>query len=166
MTVLLAIGTRKGLWLARRNDRGSWTLDGPHLPGQEVAAVAVDVRRPSPRILAGGGTMHFGPTVNLSDDMGATWQEPEKGAIEFPADTGAALARVWQLLPDPAGRRTWSGPAANRRRCGAATTAVSISRWSGRCGTTRIGRTGIRARVGLPFTRSCRTSAPSACSSR
>ncbi len=82
-----------------------------HLPGQEVAAVAVDVRRPSPRILAGGGTMHFGPTVNLSDDMGATWQEPEKGAIEFPADTGAALARVWQLLPDPAGRENvvWAG---------------------------------------------------------
>lgn len=105
MTVLLAIGTRKGLWLARSEDRRSWSLDGPHLVGQEVAAVTVDVRRASPRILAGGGTMHWGPTVNLSDDLGASWQEPEKSAIEFPADTGAPSRGCGSCCPTrPAGR--------------------------------------------------------------
>jgi hypothetical protein len=27
---LVAIGTRKGLWLARSTDRDTWSLDGPH----------------------------------------------------------------------------------------------------------------------------------------
>src|SRR3712207_7178536 len=46
-----------------------------------------------------------------SDDLGASWQETETGAIRFPEDTGAALARVWQLRPDTADRPgvVWAG---------------------------------------------------------
>jgi hypothetical protein len=112
MTDLLAIGTRKGLWLARsEDDRRSWTLDGPHLLAQEVAAVSIDTRGPAPRVLAGIQYGHWGPTVMRSDDLGASWQETESGAIRFPADTGAALARVWQLRPDSADRPgvVWAG---------------------------------------------------------
>ena len=112
MTDLLAIGTRKGLWLARsEDDRRSWTLDGPHLLAQEVAAVSVDTRGATPRVLAGIQYGHWGPTVMRSDDLGRTWQETESGAIRFPGDTGAALARVWQLRPDSAGRPgvVWAG---------------------------------------------------------
>ena len=48
MTDLLAIGTRKGLWLARSDDdRRTWTVDGPHLLAQEVAAVCIDTRPPN-----------------------------------------------------------------------------------------------------------------------
>ena len=57
MTTVLAIGTRKGLWLARSEDRRSWTLDGPHLLMQEVAALALDTRRSTPRVLATGYTI-------------------------------------------------------------------------------------------------------------
>jgi hypothetical protein len=109
---LLAIGTRKGLWLARSDDdRRTWRLDGPHLVAQEVAAVAVDVRGSAPRVLAGVQYGHWGPTVSWSDDLGATWSETGEGAIRFPADTGAALTRVWQLRPDVAGRPgvVWAG---------------------------------------------------------
>jgi len=112
MTDLLAIGTRKGLWLARsEDDRRSWTLDGPHLLAQEVAAVSIDTRRSPARILAGVQYGHWGPTVMRSDDLGATWEETEHGAITFPQDTGAALARVWQLRPDTAERPdlVWAG---------------------------------------------------------
>ncbi|MGY1745102.1 WD40/YVTN/BNR-like repeat-containing protein [Blastococcus sp. SYSU D00695] len=112
MTDLLAIGTRKGLWLARSSDdRRSWTLDGPHLLAQEVAAVSIDARGPVPRVLAGIQYGHWGPTVMRSDDLGRTWQETEAGAIRFPEDTGAALARVWQLRPDSADRPgvVWAG---------------------------------------------------------
>jgi photosystem II stability/assembly factor-like uncharacterized protein len=112
MTDLLAIGTRKGLWLARSDDqRRSWTLDGPHLLGQEVAAVSVDTRRAEPRVLAGIQYGHWGPTVMWSDDLGGSWQETDHGAIRFPEDTGAALARVWQLRPDSAERPdvVWAG---------------------------------------------------------
>ena len=112
MTDLLAIGTRKGLWLARSDDdRRSWTLEGPHLLAQEVAAVSVDIRGPAPRVLAGIQYGHWGPTVMRSDDLGRTWQETDSVAIRFPADTGAALARVWQLRPDSADRPgvVWAG---------------------------------------------------------
>ena len=112
MTDLLAIGTRKGLWLARSDDdRCTWTVDGPHLLAQEVAAVSVDTRREQPRVLAGIQYGHWGPTVMWSDDLGATWNESDHGAIRFPEDTGEALARVWQLRPDSADRPdvVWAG---------------------------------------------------------
>jgi hypothetical protein len=112
MTDLLAIGTRKGLWLARSDDdRRTWTVDGPHLLAQEVAAVSVDTRGAAPRVLAGIQYGHWGPTVMWSDDLGGTWNETDHGAISFPEDTGAALARVWQLRPDTAERPdvVWAG---------------------------------------------------------
>lgn len=111
MTVLLAIGTRKGLWLARSDDRAEWSVEGPHLLMQEVAAVAVDTRRTPVRLLASSRSEHWGPGVTWSDDLALSWQETEQGAIRFPADTGAALARVWQLQPDSAERPdvVWAG---------------------------------------------------------
>ena len=105
MTDLLAIGTRKGLWLARsEDDRRTWSVGEPHLLAQEVAAVSIDTRRDRPRVLAGIQYGHWGPSVVRSDDLGATWEETESGAVRFPEDTGAALARVWQLRPDTADR--------------------------------------------------------------
>ena len=111
MTVLLAIGTRKGLWLARSEDRTTWSLEPPHLLGEEVASVAIDTRRTPVRVLAGVQSEHWGPTVRWSDDLGRTWQEGDHAAIAFPDDTGAALARVWQLRPDSAGKPgvVWAG---------------------------------------------------------
>ena len=112
MTDLLAIGTRKGLFLARsEDDRRTWTVGRPHLLAQEVAAVSIDTRRRQPRVLAGIQYGHWGPSVMRSDDLGGSWQETDAGAIRFPEDTGAALARVWQLRPDTAERPdvVWAG---------------------------------------------------------
>lgn len=102
--VLLAVGTRKGLFLARRpaGERRSagWELEGPHFTSQAVYAVAVDTRRPSgPRLLVGGDSAHWGPSVFRSDDLGVTWQEPSRPAVKFPPDTGSSLERIWQLQP-------------------------------------------------------------------
>ncbi|MGG8407492.1 WD40/YVTN/BNR-like repeat-containing protein [Streptomyces sp. 12297] len=101
--VLLTVGTRKGLFLGRRSG-GRWEFDGPHFNAQAVYAVAIDRRGPAPRLLAAGDSTHWGPSVFHSDDMGATWTEPARPAVKFPADTGASLERVWQLHP--------AGPAA------------------------------------------------------
>lgn len=108
---LLAIGTRKGLWLATSHDRLSWTLSGPHFLMTEIPSIGIDTRRATPRILLGMRSEHWGPTVVHSDDLGASWAEPDHGAIRFPSDTGAALERVWQLQPDSAGRPgvVWAG---------------------------------------------------------
>ncbi|HET7173717.1 MAG TPA: exo-alpha-sialidase [Nocardioidaceae bacterium] len=98
--VILMIGTRKGLWLARSDEsRDSWAVEGPEFLMNEVASCAIDTRGAMPRLLAGVVDFHFGPQVFRSDDLGKTWERTADGAIRFPEDTGAALERVWQLAP-------------------------------------------------------------------
>jgi photosystem II stability/assembly factor-like uncharacterized protein len=99
MDTLLAIGTRKGLFLARSADRLSWDVTGPHLSMTEVYGIGIDTRHSSPRLLVGSTSSHFGPSVSISDDLGETWQEPDHAPIAFPEDTGASMERVWQLAP-------------------------------------------------------------------
>ncbi|MEE1940747.1 exo-alpha-sialidase [Streptomyces sp. TRM 70361] len=94
--VLLAVGTRKGLFLARRRG-GDWEFGDPLFTAQAVYSVAIDARGPTPRLLAGADSAHWGPSVLHSDDLGATWHEPKRPAIRFGSDTGASLERVWQL---------------------------------------------------------------------
>lgn len=99
MEFLLAIGTRKGLWLARSSDRRSWEVSGPQFAVADVKAAGIDTRRETPRLLAGVLNSHFGPTMVVSDDLGETWSEPDDAPIAFPKDTGAALEGIWQLAP-------------------------------------------------------------------
>ncbi|MGH3750133.1 MAG: WD40/YVTN/BNR-like repeat-containing protein, partial [Micromonosporaceae bacterium] len=99
MRTLLAIGTRKGLFLAQSTDRARWELTGMHFAMAEVYAVGIDTRGSTPRLLVGSSHSHFGPSVSTSDDLGQSWQEPELAPIAFPEDTSASLERVWQLTP-------------------------------------------------------------------
>lgn len=110
-TMLLAVGTKKGLWLGTSTDRQAWTFTGPHFLMHEIPSIGLDTRDGKTRILVGVRSEHWGPTVVHSDDLGATWSEPESGAIVFPPDTDAALARVWQLQPDTQDRPgvVWAG---------------------------------------------------------
>ena len=97
---LVLIGTAKGLFTLRSTDgRQSFELHGPALPGEEVYATCIDRRGSSPHILAGSVSMHWGPVIRRSDDLGETWTEQDSAALAFPADTGAALNRIWQLTP-------------------------------------------------------------------
>ncbi|MFI1825836.1 WD40/YVTN/BNR-like repeat-containing protein [Streptomyces sp. NPDC020412] len=118
--VLLTVGTRKGLFIGRRRG-GAWEFDGPHFPAQAVYSVAIDRRRKVPRLLVGGDSAHWGPSVFHSDDLGATWVEPARPAVAFPKDTGASLERVWQLHPasaaDPDVVYAGTEPAALFRSC-------------------------------------------------
>ncbi|MDQ3402048.1 MAG: exo-alpha-sialidase [Actinomycetota bacterium] len=98
---LIAIGTRKGLFLATDSDSG-WEVTGPHHAMTDVYAVAIDTRGAKPRLLAGVMSEHWGGSVTVSDDLGATWTEPDHAPVAFPADTDTALQRVWQLAPGPA----------------------------------------------------------------
>jgi len=97
---LVAIGTRKGLWLARSNDRTTWELDGPHFLMREVPSIGIDTRGPGTRLHVGFRSEHWGPSMQRSDDLGKTWQETPEGALQFPEDTGVAVERVWQITPD------------------------------------------------------------------
>jgi hypothetical protein len=100
MTVLLMIGTAKGLFLARsEDDRKSWEVSAAHYPMTGVYSVAIDKRPSTPRLLAGVTSSHFGPSLATSDDLGESWQEPDVAPVAFPERTGAALGRVWQIAP-------------------------------------------------------------------
>jgi photosystem II stability/assembly factor-like uncharacterized protein len=97
---LVMVGTRKGLWIGRSDEsRRSWSWTGPHFPMEEVYSCMVDTRGDRPRLLAGASSSWLGPQVWRSDDLGETWQETPNGAVRFPDDTDAAVARVWQLVP-------------------------------------------------------------------
>jgi len=101
---MVAIGTRKGLWLARSDDRLAWQLDGPHFLMREVPSIGIDTRSSDqhggqPRLLVGVRSEHWGPTVMHSDNLGQSWEEAPEGAIAFPKETGAAVERVWQITP-------------------------------------------------------------------
>ncbi|HYT09349.1 MAG TPA: exo-alpha-sialidase [Mycobacteriales bacterium] len=104
MTIAVAVGTKKGLWLARSRAAGEWSVQGPRLAMREVPALAFLPSPASevPRLLAGVRSEHWGPTVANSPDLGETWEETEQAAIRFPAEDRAALERIWQIQPDPA----------------------------------------------------------------
>jgi hypothetical protein len=108
---VLAIGTRKGLWLAGSRDRKQWSFSGPHFPMSEIPSIGIDTRDGRTRIMVGVRSEHWGSTLAYSDDQGATWSEPEEGAIKFPEDAKAAVERIWQIYPDSAARPgvVWAG---------------------------------------------------------
>jgi hypothetical protein len=106
------IGTAKGLFLARRERAGqAWQVSVPHFPMTSVYAVGIDTRGATPRLLAGVESSHFGPSVAISDDLGASWREPEEAPIAFPKETGESLKQVWALQPGAAGEPSvvWAG---------------------------------------------------------
>jgi len=109
-TMLLA-GTRKGLFVGRSDAaREQWDWDAPAFAMEEIYSVAIDARGPVPRLLAGATSVHLGPQVFRSDDVGRTWDESHTGTVRFPPDLGASVERVWQLQPSPAdGAVVWAG---------------------------------------------------------
>ena len=97
---LLLVGTTKGAFLARkRPGDGPWTVDGPHFAGEEVYAMALDGRSGSPVLWAAPSSPFFGTTLRRSDDLGATWSDPEARSVRFPESAELALQRVWQIRP-------------------------------------------------------------------
>jgi photosystem II stability/assembly factor-like uncharacterized protein len=98
---VVGIGTRKGLWLARSEDRQTWRVEGPHFLMSEVLSVLFDTRTDPTRLLVGFRSSHWGPSLQHSDDLGATWVEHPEGSIRFPEDTDTALKATWQLVADP-----------------------------------------------------------------
>ena len=97
---VLLVGTRKGLWIGRSDQRRtSWEFDDPRFLMEAVYGVGVDTRGDRPRIFVGGTSEHWGPGVYYSDDLGRTWTETQGAAVRFAPDIGASVERVWQIQP-------------------------------------------------------------------
>ena len=100
--VLLLVGTVKGAFIFSSDaKRSRWTMNGPHFPGESVYALAYDERGGRHRTLAATRSFHWGSSIRLSDDYGATWSGPERQNVRFPEESGLSLVQVWQIEPGP-----------------------------------------------------------------
>ena len=111
MGTVVLVGTRKGQWIGRSDDRREeWTFTGPHHNMEEVYAGLVDNRGGgTPRIFAGASSSWLGPQVRWSDDFGETWQETPGGGVKFPEGSDATVERVWQIMPGAVDGVVWAG---------------------------------------------------------
>src|SRR5687768_11741617 len=99
MIVMLLIGTRKGAFLATSDGaRREWAVKGPFLKGTEVNHLAW-VPETRTLVLAGKSAW-FGPTVQLSDDLGDTWRDAA-APVRFADDRQLSVERIWMIKPDP-----------------------------------------------------------------
>lgn len=100
MTGVLAVGTRKGLFLLRQGKAGNWEMDPPAFLGVPVSMVAA--RSEGRQLFAALDHGHFGVKLHHSVDGGRTWTE--RSAPAFPADAAAkdgaeapSVSLVWSL---------------------------------------------------------------------
>ncbi len=94
--LILAIGTRKGLFIAESaSARGKFNIRGPFGEGVGVYAALVDTRS-KPTIYASSCSPFFGMNVLKSTDLGKTFK-PTKSVPTFPKNDGRALANIWAL---------------------------------------------------------------------
>ena len=99
MILLLLIGTRRGLFIARSDDaRRSWTLSPPLLAGREIYYAFVDARD-GRTIWAASNHPVWGAHVHRSRDRGESWELLE-AAPHYADDRG--LKAIWFLAPGDA----------------------------------------------------------------
>lgn len=94
---ILMVGTRKGAFVFTSEDgRKTWKSSGPWFEGKEVNHMALDRRTGT--LLACVNNMHWGPSVERSQDMGETWKKG-KSPPKFPKGSGLSVSRVWHVEP-------------------------------------------------------------------
>ncbi|MBK8465380.1 MAG: exo-alpha-sialidase [Chloracidobacterium sp.] len=98
-SIVLLVGTAKGLFILCRSVNGQWKLDGPHFPGLAVYAAFLDQRNGRNEMWAAPASWHFGAELCKSTDMGKTWDQPAKRRIKMPANTKKSLENIWQIAP-------------------------------------------------------------------
>lgn len=96
-TVVLLVGTKRGLFLFSSHDRRGWSVEEEMLKGSRVFNASLDQRR-RPRIFAADNGSFFGSYVRYSDDFGLSWEEPKQG-IQFSEDAGRKLQNIWIIQP-------------------------------------------------------------------
>lgn len=98
MPAMLLVGTKKGGFIYRSNDRRTWEILEPILPGWTFNHLAADMRRTPTRIYAAANHWAWGPSVSRSDDDGKTWEQRSPG-LAFAADSGLTIHSVWHVTP-------------------------------------------------------------------
>lgn len=98
-TVLLTVGTSKGLFLFTGKGRKGWRLRGPFFEGREIFHAILDQR--SRKIFATVNSVFFGSEMASSSNLGKTWETAE-ASPKFSAESGNKLENIWHIEPGPA----------------------------------------------------------------
>jgi photosystem II stability/assembly factor-like uncharacterized protein len=110
MSILVLLGTRKGLFLAESDEaRREWALEGPFLSGWSVFHAVHDERDRT--IHAATNNEVYGATVHRSTDRGRTWKRSEQ--LGLPEESELTLQKTWHVEPGRDGEdgRLWLGAA-------------------------------------------------------
>ena len=98
MRLLLLIGTKRGLFIARSDEqRAEWTLSRPLLAGREIFHAILDPRNGT-TLWAASNHAVWGTHVHRSDDLGETWHLLEQAPHH---DDERGLTAIWFLAPGP-----------------------------------------------------------------
>jgi hypothetical protein len=120
--VVLVVGTRKGLFIFRSDERRrDWQLSGPFLTGNEINHATIDQR--SGVLYATANDAWFGNRVMSSTDLGETWTEGTT-APRFGEDSGKTVERLWHIEPGRAAETGVLYCGVDPAHCSAARTAV------------------------------------------
>lgn len=103
----LLVGTKKGLFVLRGARGGRLRVLTRRFAGQTVDYACRDRRTGTYFAAVTHG--QFGPHLYFTDDPQAEWQEAEGPA--FPADTEAAVSRIWLIEPGVEDGVLWAGVA-------------------------------------------------------
>lgn len=133
-STLLAVGTRKGLFLLRSNDRRRWRTQGPYFPGLPVYHAFLDPKD-GRTLWASVTSEHWGPTVHRSPDLGRRWVR--RAGPRYAKDTKLSVDRIWHVAPGDEADEIWAGvePAGLFRSVDAGETwdpVDGLNRWPGR----------------------------------
>jgi photosystem II stability/assembly factor-like uncharacterized protein len=96
-SVVLSVGTKRGLFLVTSPDRKTWTVTPTTLESGRIYNAILDQRR-GHRLFAADNGDFFGSFLRYSDDFGQTWREPATG-IAFAEDSGQSLKNLWVIEP-------------------------------------------------------------------
>lgn len=92
MTVTLGIGTAKGAWIARSDDRNSWDIEGPFLKGWEVTTLG---RATNGDFLLSTASSWYGAAIHRSRDLNE-WTQMVHGPAYEEQDE-RSLDRIWTI---------------------------------------------------------------------
>src|SRR5438105_12657363 len=96
-TVLVLVGTKRGLFLLTSRDRETWEVEATALKGSRVFFATLD-QRDGQRLFAADNGDFFGTFLRYSDDFGQTWHDPEVGS-QFSEGGQQKLVNIWTIVP-------------------------------------------------------------------
>ena len=106
--LLVLVGTRKGAFIITGDQsRRRWRISGPYNPGTDTYHLVYDPRSGG-RVYSASNSMWFGPQIEYSDDLGATWEQSTEqprftDKPEYAEHDGPTVANIWHIETGRAG---------------------------------------------------------------